>query len=185
MMQQSREDDREDLRNNIPDGSGSYSNPMYNYAGSIIEITDTEALFLRLESSLRGVVINGRGEKVTQGEPLLNDDGVKDIVMIMRSIGDRASVMSHFDTNEIKALMEYLNDTLAKVLMMNKVNYDITNPSARDLIVFMCNGTAFAIIKRGFEGGERRFWKGSQIDYNVKSTDGGRKGGWLSGIFKR
>ena len=165
-------------------GSGSYSNPMYNYAGSIIEITDTEALFYRLENSLRGIVINSKGEHVIQGEPLLNDDGVKDIIMIMRSIGDRASVMSHFDTNEVRNIMEYLNDTLSRVLMMNKVNYSITNPSARDLVVFICNGTAFAIIKRGFEGGERRFWKGSQIDYNVKS-DSGKKGGWLGGLFKR
>jgi hypothetical protein len=162
-------------------GGGSYSNPMYNFAGSIIEMTDSEDLFGRLENNLRGRVTTSGGQMVTSGSPLMNDKGVKDIVMIMRSFGDRASVMSFFDGSEIKVLMEMLNDILARTLMLNYYNYGFDNPSGRDLVVFMCNACGFAVIKRGFEGGERKFWKGSQLEYSVKSN--AEKKGVFSGLF--
>ncbi len=162
---------------------GSYANPMYNFAGSIVEMTDNEDLFYRLESNLRGKAINPEGQERISGSPLMNEKGVKDIVMVMRSFGDRASVMSFFDANEIKVLMEMLNDTLSKMLMLNRKNYGFNNPSGRDLVVFMCNACGFSIIKRGFEGGERRFWKGSQLEYSVKSNN--EKRGLFSGLFKR
>ena len=167
-------------------GGGSYGSPMYNFAGSIIEMTSSEELLFRLECNLSGVNVLSDGKTAKMGEALMNNKGVKDIMMVVKSVCDKAGVMSHYDTNEVKALMEYLNDCLARVLMLNKVNYGFTNPSGRDLVVFMCNNTSFAVIKRGFEGGERRFWKGSQIDYNIKGGNvGGEKRGIFGGIFKR
>ncbi len=170
--------------NGMFNGTGTYSNPMYNFAGTILEMTDNEDLFFRLECNLRGTIANPKGGIDRAGDPLMNEKGIKDVVMLMRSFGDRSSVMSFYEEAEIKMLMEMLNDTLARLLMLNKINYGFTNPSGRDLVVFMCNACGFAIIKRGFEGGERRFWKGSQVEYNVK-TGGEPKKGLFSGMFKR
>jgi hypothetical protein len=164
---------------------GSYSNPLYNFAGSIVELTDTEELLLRFEMNLRGEMINNRGEPVKVGESLLNERGVNKIIGIVRSIGSQSSVLSDFERDEVKVLMEYLNDTLAKDLMVNRVNYDIVSPSARDDIVFMSNACAFAILKRGFEGGERRFWKGSQQELTIKGDSQQKKSGGILGLFKK
>jgi hypothetical protein len=135
----------------------------------------------RLETNLRGLVLDSSGNKTLSGEPLMNNKGIKDVMMVMRSFGDRASVMSFYNTNEIKMLMEMLNDTLSKLLMLNFHNYGFVNPAGRDLVVFMCNASGFAIIKRGYEGGERRFWKGSQLEYSVKTNQERR--GMFSGLF--
>lgn len=166
-------------------GNGSYSNPMYNFAGSIVEMTDTEELLYRLECNLKGMIINNKGEEIKVGKALLNDEGIKDIIGIVRSAGSQSSVMTEFEGNEIKVIMEYLNDTLAKTLMVNRINYGIYNPSARDVIVFMANACTFAIIKRGFEGGERRFWKGSQQELTIKGNEPNKKSGIFGSLFKR
>lgn len=165
-------------------GNPSYSNPMYNFAGTILEMTDNEDLFFRLESNLRGQIVGHKGGINTVGEPLMNEKGIKDVIMLMRSFGDRSSVMSFYSEADIKMLMEMLNDALARLLLLNRINYGFNNPSGRDLVVFMANACGYAIIKRGYEGGERRFWKGSQLEYNVK-TGGEPKKGLFSGMFKR
>lgn len=167
----------------VQSSPGTYSNPLQDYAGSILEMTDNEDLFYRLECNLRGETTHKRGGRNPSGQPLMNDKGVKDVVMVMRSFGDRASVMSFFSKNEIKILMEMLNDILARTLMLNGINYGFTNPAGRDLVVFMCNACGFAIINRGLEGGERKFWKGSQLEYSVKSNS--EKKGLFSGLFKK
>lgn len=172
-----------------PFGAGSYSNPMLNYPGSMLEMTDNAGQLRKIEQNLRGVVLDDNNQIIVKGEPLVNEKGVQDIMMIMSSVSDRAHAMSHFESDEVKNIMEYLNDTLSTMLMVNgsrnpSACYGIKNPTARPQIVFVCNNVAHAMIKRGFESGERRFWKGSQIEYNVKS-DQKRGGGWLSGLFKK
>lgn len=167
-------------------GGGSYSNPMYNFAGSITELTDTEALLLRLESGLRGELVRDDGSKLVVGERLLNENGIGKIISVVRSAGSQSSVMSDFERGEVMVIMEYLNDTLAKDLLVNRVNYGIVSPSTRDSVVFMANACTFAILKRGFEGGERRFWKGSQQEVTFKGDSSKRSGGGLfSGLFKK
>ena len=168
----------------VPDqaGVGVYSNP-YTSTGSIVEMTNTEDLLFRLESNLRGEFVNSSGVPVKVGGSLMNSEGIKDVMMIMRSFSDRASVMTHFTNKDIMMLMEFLNDVIIKALMVNRVNYGFNNPSGRDLVLSACNFCGFSIIKRGLEGGERRFWKGSVIDYNVRSSTDAKKGGVFSGLF--
>ena len=165
-----------------PPDAGFYGNP-YSNTGSIVEMTDTEDLLFRLQVNLSGKVVERGGEVRDVGNPLMNSEGIKDIMMVMRGFSDRASVMSNYDKNDIRVLMEMLSDVLSKNLLVNRVNYGFVNSSGRDLVFSTCIFYGYAIIKRGFEGGERRFWKGSQIDYRINSPD--KKGGFLGGIFKK
>jgi hypothetical protein len=165
---------------NVPVGS-TYNNPLGNY-GSIVEMTDTEELLYRLELNLGGKdILNG--VVVDSGVALMNGKGIKDVMMIVKSACNRVEIMSHFEKKEIMLLMEFLNDSLCKCLMLNRINYGFSNPSGRDLVVVMANFCIYAVISRGKEGGERRFWKGSQQDINIKGKQ--EKGGLFSGLFKR
>ena len=164
----------------LPIGGGFYPNPMNMY-GSIGEITDTQELMYKLELNLGGKdLVNN--VVVDRGDPLMNSKGIKDIMMVMRSFCDRVEIMSHFEKSSIKMLMEYLNDTLCRNLMLNRINYGFDNPGGRDLVVSICNFSGFAIINRGKEGGERRFWKGSINEQMIKTDD---KRGFLGGLFKK
>ena len=72
--------------------------------------------------------------------------------------------------------------TLAKDLMVNRYEYEIDSPSARDRIFFTALTTAFITMKRAFEEGDRRFWKGSVQEVKTTVDSPQRKKG-LFGIW--
>ena len=63
--------------------------------------------------------------------------------------------------------MDFLGDTLAKDLMMNRSVYGM-DESTRDKVYFIALTSAFVCMKRALDEGEKRFWKGSQREF--KST---------------
>jgi len=65
-------------------------------------------------------------------------------------------------------LVDFLGDTLAKDLMMNRKRYDIKTPAARDKIYFTALAESFICMKRAYEEGEKRFWKGSQQEITTR-----------------
>lgn len=71
----------------------------------------------------------------------------------------------------------------SRVLFKKKSS--VPSTSGGDMVVFMSVNTAFSVFQRGFEGGERRFWKGSIIDANYNMKGGGEKKGVFGGLFKK
>lgn len=152
-----------------------YSSPMHNFAGSIIILTNPESDLYKLELTLRGLVeINGTLKKGS--EPLLNDEGVRSVLGQVQSVANRNTVLSKFDDAEVGRLMVLFFDTLIKDLMLNRVKYGITNPSARDRIFSEACLTAYECLKRGHEQGERSFWKGSQQEITTRNMNNEKKG---------
>ena len=155
--------------------SSPYQSPMYNFAGSILMLTNPEQELYKLELTLRNMTGDGKGGTRSLGKPLMNDKGVSSVLGQAQALVNQITVMSNLDRWEIQNLMLFLGDSLAKDLMLNRSYYDIENAAARDKILFSVSSTSFICMKRATDEGERKFWKGSQQDIHMHSDTGGGK----------
>jgi hypothetical protein len=76
--------------------------------------------------------------------------------------------------------MDFLADTIAKDLMLNRYYYEIKNSSARDRIFYEVLATTFVCLRRAHGEGERKFWKGSQQEITTNIGGMQKKQGFLS-----
>lgn len=155
-----------------------YSSPMHNFAGSILLLTNPDNELYKLELSLRNMVLDREGNQKSAGKALLNEEGIMSVLGQTQAIVNQVTVMSNLEPQEIPRLVDFLADTLARDLMVNRHYYAIENAAARDKIYFMALTSAFICMKRANEEGERRFWKGSQqeITTRVDGLAGKQKG---------
>ena len=148
--------------------STPYASPMYNFGGSILLLTNPENQLHKMELKLRSIATDKSGVIIKLGEPLLNDVGINSIIALTESIINQDTVMSNLKDTEIKDIFDFLADTLAKDLMVNRITYGIKDFSSRDKIFFIVISSSFICMKRANEEGERRFWKGSQQDITTR-----------------
>ena len=165
----------------IPVKMSPFMNPMNNYAGTIVAMTNPQGELHKLELTLKSMVEDSRGKVRQIGEPLMNELGVNSVLGSVQSLVSRNTIMSNLNDREVSNLVEFIGDTLCMDLMLNRETYDIKTPAARDKIFFSCVSTAFVVLKRGFEEGDKRFWKGSQQDITMRNEGMGQK----KGIFSR
>ena len=91
--------------------------------------------------------------------------------------------MSNLNKDEIPMLMGFLGDTLARDLMINRVPYGIRTFASRDKIFFTALTTSFITMKRAYEEGDKRFWKGSVQEIQTTVSGGQKqKGGFWSAL---
>lgn len=164
----------------IPVSSNPYLNPMNTYAGTIVTMTNPQDELHKLEMTLKSVIQKPDGTLQVVGEPLMNELGVNSVLGQVQSVVNRNTIMSNLDQQEVVRIMDFLGDTLAHDLMMNRVTYNIKIPAARDKIYFSALTTAFVVLKRGFEEGDKRFWKGSQQDITMRNEGAPQKKGLFS-----
>ena len=163
--------------------STPYASPMFNYAGSIITLTDTTEDIKKMELVFRNQRENSEGKMVSMGPSLMNDYGINSIIGMVQATVGRITIMSNLKEDEVNSLMMMLVDTLAKDLMLNKIKYEIEDNSVRERIVYEVVNRVFICLKRAVNEGDRRFWKGSQQDIRTTVVnDGARKRG---GLFSR
>jgi len=148
--------------------SSPYQSPMHNFGSSIILLTNPENELYKMELTLRSMVVDGEGNPNAVGTPLMNELGISSVIGIVQSIVNQVTIMSNLSKHEVPMLIDFLGDTLAKDLMMNRVSYEIGTASARDKIYFTSLSSAFICMKRAFEEGDRRFWKGSQQEITTR-----------------
>lgn len=157
-----------------------YQVPMHQWGGSMITLTDPSDELRRMELTLRNAVENEDGQVVLLGDPLLNDEGINRIMGMVRNTVSRITFMSNVKDNDIMMLMDFLGDTLAKDLMVNRMRYGIKDGSARDTIFFNILTPSFISLRRAFEEGDKRFWKGSTQEITNR-LEGQQQGGlWNS-----
>lgn len=146
-----------------------FSSPQNNYGSSITVLTNPENDLYKMELALRNMMLDKDGNPKKVGEPLLNEDGVSSVVGQVQAIVNQTTVMSNFEkSQQIEMLVDFLGDTLAKDLMVNREFYGINSKSARDKIYYITLTSAYICMKRAFMEGEKRFWKGSQQE--IKQT---------------
>ena len=151
-----------------PIRTSAYQSPMYNYGSSIILMTDPSNDLYKMELSLRGMVLDSQGKPRRVGKPLMNDDGINSILSQTQAIVNQITIMGNLSPRDIPILIEFMGDTIIKDLMVNKLKYEITSLEARDKIHYIALATAFVCMKRAFEEGDRKFWKGSQQEITTR-----------------
>lgn len=165
-----------------PPGQPNFSAPMNNYAGTIITMTNPEDELYKLELTLRNNILDRDGNPKKAGEPLMNEEGISAVIGLVQSVVNRVTIMSNLKDQEIRVLMDFLADALAKDLMMNRVTYGIKSGVSRERIFSSALMTAFITMKRAFEEGDRRFWKGSQQEITTRVESNQRQKGLFSKI---
>lgn len=157
-----------------------YASPMHNFAGSIILLTNPDSELHKLELTFRNIILDKKGNQIKVGEPLMNDEGVRSIIGQTQSIVSQVTVMSNLDDRTRDALRDFLADTIAKDLMLNRARYKIRNKSARDRIFMESISMAIITMNRAADEGERKFWKGSQQEIFTHGGPPPGKGGLLT-----
>ncbi len=156
-----------------------YQSPINAFGSSIIFLTNPETELRRMELTFRSVIMDKDGKTETVGDPLMNELGINSVIGQVQSIVNRVTIMSSLDKHEVPMLIDFLGDTLAKDLMMNRLRYAIGASSSRDKIYFTALSNAFICMKRASAESisDKKFWKGSQQDvtHTLKSDkkDGG------------
>ena len=163
--------------------SNPYMSPMHNFGSSIVTMTNPDDELYKMELTFRSMYLDNKGGVHQAGDPLMNDLGINAVIGVVQSIVSRVTIMSNLSEDDVPKLIDFLGDTLARDLMVNRVNYGIKSFSARDKIYFSALSTAFVTMKRAFEEGEKRFWKGSQQEIISRVEGGQQKKGFLSGLM--
>ena len=165
----------------IPVRVNPFLSPMNSYAGTIVAMTNPQGELRKLELTLKSMVEDSHGNTRKIGDALMNELGVNSVLGQVQSLVNRNTIMSNLDDGEVSVLMDFIGDTLSRDLMMNREKYGIDNSASRDKIFFSALSTAFVVLKRGFEEGDKRFWKGSQQDITMRNEGMQQK----KGLFGR
>jgi len=159
-----------------------YASPMHQYGSSIILLTNPENELYKMELTFRSMKLDKSGNPLPSGEPLMNDYGIASVLGLVQSVVSQVTIMSNLSKSEVPVLMDFLGDTLAKDLMMNRIVYEINSATVRDKIYFVALTTAFVTLKRAFEEGEKRFWRNSIQEITTR-VEGQAKGkGFFSAL---
>lgn len=157
-----------------------FMSPMNQYGSSILQLTNPQKEIQKMELTFRSQILDKDGNAIQIGPPLMNEEGISSVVGQVQSVVNQITIMSDFDEKDVPLLIDFLGDTLAKDLMMNRIRYEIKIPAARDKIYFSALSGAYITLKRAVKNGERSFWKGSQQDIRQIIESGSQNKGPLS-----
>ena len=161
----------------MPQQLPSFTSGNNQHSGSIVLLTNPENDLFKFELFLRGMVLDEQGNPKQVGDPLMNEKGISSLLGLLSTTVSQNTVMSNVDDKGIGILMELNADTVAQLLMMNRRRYEIKDFSIATTIMNAYVNKTYLTLRRPYEEGDRRFWKGSQqeITSTIKS-DTQRKG---------
>jgi hypothetical protein len=137
---------------------------------------------------LDGKEVNSSGDIIIIGIPYLNQEGLRNIKVRMRSLINQNNIMSFLNDKEIRRLMLRLSDDLAIDLALNWRNYGIQSRTICDTIMNIVLINSFTALKRSEEQNEKRFLKGiafESIGGNSQSSRRNKDGGTWEEIKKK
>lgn len=155
----------------------AYSPSGFEHKSSILQLTDPEDDLYKFELFLRSLKSLPNGETVSVGKPLLNNKGINSVMAAIESVVHHMNALSNFTADDILYLHETLKDNLILDLMVNSLDYDVERQN-RDLIVGNALRFAYTFMKRAFEEGDRRFWKGTtqEVLHKTEQSNSGKSG---------
>ena len=158
--------------------------PQNQLSSAITTLTNPQDDLYKIELSLRNCMLDKDGNPKPVGEPLLNELGISSVIGQLQGVLNQITSMSNLvKKDEVIMMVDFLADTLAKDLMMNKIAYDIKNITARDKIYFMCLAPAYMHLNRAFEEGEKRFWKGTVQEIKQTLNSNNQSPGFFSKLL--
>lgn len=166
-----------------PTNQGMYSSPFYEQGNSITLLTDPSSSLHKLELGFKGLKEDAEGNLIPITDPpspVMNDLGNNFIITSLISLGNQINVLSNFNTLEVGQLMENFGDSMAFDLMVNHIRYGLDLQKNGRIVFDTCMRFAFGCLKRGYEEGDRKFWKGSIHEIRQVREGMNRKEGILT-----
>lgn len=154
----------------------NYGSPVTLLGSAILKLTDTAKTLEMAELAFRSQRKNTRGQIMTVGEPLMNEEGINSVIGMINSLLNQVTVMSNINKTQVEAVLINFSDTLVKDLMVNRLKYGIRSVSARDKILTISSNVASMAVFRGYEEGDKRFLKGNvqEIHSHIESSQKSR-----------
>lgn len=132
----------------------------------MLQLTNPDTEIYKMEMTFRSCIELKNGEIKQIGEPLMNEQGIASIIGQVQAIVNQVTILSSFEKRDIAMLMNFLSDTLAKDLMMNRKVYKMSEVT-RQKVYFIALSISFSCMKRALNNGERGFWKNSQREFKT------------------
>ena len=156
--------------------------PLNQFGSTILIMTNPEDELYKLELIYRSTKQSPDNTLIQIGEPLMNEYGINAVIGMIQAQVNKVTIMSNLNKDEIPVLIDFLGDTLARDLMINRIAYGIKSKSARDKIYFSALSMAYLTLKRCYEEGDKRFWKSSVQEIEQRVINNNSKQGLLSSI---
>lgn len=142
-----------DMRMNAP---GIMQNQQTIQAALVEQINPVHIL-KEIQLKLRGEIEDVDGDIKRISEPLMNNVGVGNMLLIASSVVNQNTIMSALDEKEINKMIIQLGEDITDDLTMNWKEYEIKDKIKLDIIEDIVLFMSFSSLKRALHGGERRF----------------------------
>jgi hypothetical protein len=140
------------------------------------ELTDPDKQIYEIELRLKGKAQNELGEIVKVSEPLLNEEGVANMVRLVQSMVSRVMFMSNLTDEQVGKLTIELGWVISTDLIRNKIKYNVKDKD-RSTIVTLILYPSFESANAALENGFRRFLKSGIIETTINTQGNPMKSG--------
>ena len=124
---------------------------------ALLEQLNPERTIKEIRLTLKGQREDEEGRIVKEGDSLMNDKGIGNIILSIKSVVNTNTVMSALKEVTIKKMMIDLMDDIIDDLTLNWKEYGIKNENDRDRVEGCVKRMVYPALMRSCEGGERRF----------------------------
>jgi hypothetical protein len=150
------------------------------------DLTNVELDIEEVELLLQGMRLDPAGKEIKMCEPLCNKEGSSNVTRLMRAMVGRITLMSNFEEDQIRILIEELANDMVEDLTFNKVRYGITYPKAITTIVDLVSMKCFACGMSAKDNGTRKMLRGTTMETTINTQGAGlqtRKGGGIGSLL--
>lgn len=167
------------------------NSPLGLYGSAIQEMTNPSSLLDDVESVFRGERVNEKGELVSLGSRMMNEEGINSVMGKLRSLVNQTTVMSNLSERQVYNHTIHLADILVQSLMINWRRYGIVNVDGTAdrvtrtaIVTIACNAADVCMKRALFETGisDKRFWRGTTQEIAQNFNDRTNKG-LIKGLF--
>ena len=156
---------------------------MTKLGDSVLQLTNPQDVIIQIKLNLEGYEFNFQGELIKDEKniPLINDEGKRRVLGVVKSVVAQNSVMSNIESREdANAMIQHLTSKLTELLMVNMKRFEIkSREDASQILIYALYPCWFTIL-RCYKQGEKTFLKGS-----VQEIIQGNKPQSSKGLFGR
>ena len=147
---------------------------------SVLDRTDPKAITHMLKCKLRGMEFDEENQVwflPKEAMPMLNERGIRSIMVDVSSVLNQNSVLSNLEDEHISQIIIGLGDCLVLKLMQRYLEFGV-DIAELDTIVFSILNACFLCLRRSYHNLERIFHKGtlSEQRHIIEGTDSRKKG---------
>lgn len=125
---------------------------------ALVAQTDPKHVIKEIEHQLRSEVEKPDKtgwEKV--GEPMLNDKGITDLLLDIKSVVNQNTILSFLTEDEINKIIQEIGNKIVDKLTLNCKEYGIADRSKLDSIVDACLYPTYFALKRALKQSEKNW----------------------------